>query len=932
MRITIYATETGAAWSTRTLVWDSTADDTPSFYGGKLSLDIEKAGSLEFTVSPGNPYYSSFLKMKTILTVLCDDNTTLFRGRVSNIEIDTFKQKTITAEETLAYLNDSVYIPSGKDIQSTPRARLSAAISNHNSQMGNDSEKKFTIGTVSNSNGIDSTKTYNDNSYSDTAGYLSEELTDQYGGFFKVRYNSDYTVNYLDWVESYGNTSSQVIQFGRNIVELTREDISDDLFTVLIPNGDKNLTLSGSATYSVNVTKQDGTKQSIQVNQNGKYLEIPSGIALYGRIYKSENFSSESTSDLLSEAKYYISSNYRPTLLSFKVKVIDWHYLDETVPRIKLGDKATVVYDSAGSSEHLICTAIEYDLVEPEGTEFTFGVPDQTLSRKNDKVTKQSKKRSTKTAAALWDTNGKTKTLEADIVNIIGNEIVKIEGGHIVFKTDDLSVEDAIGNKLLETVDIADTAKGTADDALQKAIQIDNLIAGHLYVDDALAFCIESAHIENNGDLYTIRETVLQSIDLGGPTSQGGGYTGELTIKNGSGTTVIHAGYTEELGEVGLVVNGKTALNGAISIYNTKDSTQSLQDLLNHHHQITATELTGSNAGKVQFELGEVTYDSSKYIDTFNIASTRFYQSAMADAVRKQTVYDIQYNGHSAEWFSGTHQYGLTVSAKAMYDTGQRDQNDEPILAPMIGTNPDSFLIFPIDPTEAINYGKTLVGFASTVFTYNTIDPDAGLPDSRTVYANLSDGRKSSGLGLYMAQDGDYMYLRAGGNTESNNIARKSIPSVSFSPLTFSGSSYNVSSRTMTENLSNGLTNDVDIRITVDSSWRDSSTSAPYKYSYFDTKEPGGSYSQRLRIKVDASEPYSLGYTKGKQDAPSPSISKSDITVAYDSDHWAQESEPNADTRCFATGKTVNQLGVWYVFKIQYKGTVIKTYKFRTVG
>ena len=225
MRITIYATETGAAWSTRTLVWDSTADDTPSFYGGKLSLDIEKAGSLEFTVSPGNPYYSSFLKMKTILTVLCDDNTTLFRGRVSNIEIDTFKQKTITAEETLAYLNDSVYIPSGKDIQSTPRARLSAAISNHNSQMGNDSEKKFTIGTVSNSNGIDSTKTYNDNSYSDTAGYLSEELTDQYGGFFKVRYNSDYTVNYLDWVESYGNTSSQVIQFGRNIVELTREDI-----------------------------------------------------------------------------------------------------------------------------------------------------------------------------------------------------------------------------------------------------------------------------------------------------------------------------------------------------------------------------------------------------------------------------------------------------------------------------------------------------------------------------------------------------------------------------------------------------------------------------------------------------------------------------------------------------------------------------------
>ena len=769
MRITIYATTTGGAWSSRSSIWDSNYDGEPSFYGGKLSLDIEKAGTLEFTVAPNHPYYASFVKMKTILTVCCDDNTTLFRGRVSSVEVDVFKQKKITAEETLAYLNDSVYLPSGKDITSTPRARLTAAINNHNSQMGSDSEKKFTVGTVSNSRDIDTSRTYNDTSYSDTMGYLKEELSDQYGGFFRVRYNSDYTTKYLDWIESYGSTASQVVQFGQNIIELTREDISDDLFTVLVPYGNDNLTLSGSSSFNVNVTKQDGTKQTIQVNQNGKYLEIPSGISAYGKIYKSESFSEDTASAVLNEAKYYISGNYHPNLLSFKIQVIDWRYIDETIPRIKLGDKATIVYDSAGSSEQLICTAVDYDLMEPESTEFTFGVPDQTLSRKNDKDRKASKKRSTRTASSLWRTDGKTKTIQSDIVRIIGDEYVEISGGHIDIKTDTFTIANTLGDAILDIED--------------DVVSIKDLMADHIYVDQGDAFTIRAELLYMNNDAHFVDAYVASDLLIGYGAD---GATSGATVVYGNGGTnnlVIDPYGLQLINGFPLSVSGTSGTifsvnQNGISIYNTNDTTPSMQDLLDHRHQITATELTGANAGKVKLELGEVTYDSSKYIDTFDIASTRYYQSAMADAVIKQTVADIQYVTESlaAVWSSSNHTYAFSVGAKAMYDTNNVDEMGEPILAPMLGTNPDTFIISSFAPTDAINYGKTLVGFASTVFTYNTLDPSmTDLPDSRTIYANLNDGRKSSGSALYMYQDGDKMYLRSGGNSASNNIAVKSI-------------------------------------------------------------------------------------------------------------------------------------------------------------
>lgn len=730
MVITVYATDLGAAWNTRQLIWDTGAFNVElNVYGMRVALDIEKAGTLEFTVSPGHPYYNRFTKMKTVITVIADENDaskkqTIFRGRISQIDTDIFKQKKITAEDSIAFLNDSIYIPSGKDISSTPRARFVAAINNHNSQMSGEPGKSFTVGAANITTGIDDTKTYNDNSYSETSSYLKTELTDQYGGFFFVRYNDDYSTQTIDWLEQRDGATSPTIQslvFGKNIVEYSREDHTDNLFTVLVPSGNDNLTINGYSTtpQTVTINNADGTKQQITVQPDGRFLKIPSGVAQYGLIYKSESFSESTQTALFKEALDYISNNYHPTLHTFKIKAVDWHYIDSSVKQIQIGDIVTVIYDNEQHSDKLMCSAIDYDLMEPENTEFTLGLSEDSLSKKRAKEKQKEAKKSKKTASSVGSASARVSALE----------------------------------KAFSITDKAATLLG------ERTLIADKIVA----------------NVSVQSPLYT-----GQKIEL----TKSGSDAGKLTFDAMVGTLRVHsANYSTNVAPGFIVVNGSSGgkvgsvfrvnASGKVEIYDPVSS--QVQDFFQHQHTIVAEELSGSS--KIRITLGDVNFpekEGDNHAD-FDIASTKFYKTAMADATRKQSVYDIQYVSHEASFTNGI--YAFTVTAKAVYDTGNVDPSTgEPVLSAMVGNNPDA-VSFLVNPTEAIDYGKTLVSFNN--YTYNSVDPNASLPESRTAYAHISNG-KTKDLPLYLVQgvwsyNAKYVYLRAGSNSDANNIAMLSI-------------------------------------------------------------------------------------------------------------------------------------------------------------
>ena len=73
----------------------------------RLTLELGKAGSFEFSMPPTNAYYGEMRKLKTMITANLDD-TELFRGRVLSHDRRFNNVKKIYAEGELAYLVDSV--------------------------------------------------------------------------------------------------------------------------------------------------------------------------------------------------------------------------------------------------------------------------------------------------------------------------------------------------------------------------------------------------------------------------------------------------------------------------------------------------------------------------------------------------------------------------------------------------------------------------------------------------------------------------------------------------------------------------------------------------------------------------------------------------------------------------------------------------------
>ena len=412
----IYATESGAAWSTRTRIWESDRVDVttesnyyPIIYDGQCSLEMGKAGTLKFTVAPDHPYYSQFRKKKTILTVIQIDaapgskwadissevngSNCIFRGAVDEISVDVFQQATISATDLLISLEDSLHVPSGKSkVKKTRRAWFEQALADHNSQMTSEPEKKFTLGTVDSFQGKAANENeISDTSYTETMSFIKSNVMDQCNGYLRVRYSDNFATHYLDLVETYGTTASQQFKFAVNIADVSHEDISDDLYTVLVPVGKNAKTIEGaSGTRTTKYLDMDGTWKNVTVRINGKYIEIPDAIASYGYIYSPVSFSDkDSVEDIISESLKHISSTYHADNFTLSVKAIDMNHLDSNQKIVHLGDKITVIrYSKVNQDGSLVdrrvnamCSAINYDLMSPENTEYTVGTNFENMTK-----------------------------------------------------------------------------------------------------------------------------------------------------------------------------------------------------------------------------------------------------------------------------------------------------------------------------------------------------------------------------------------------------------------------------------------------------------------------------------------------------------------------------------------------------------------------
>ena len=374
----------------------------------KLTVEMNKAGSLDFTLPPNNLKYNDLAKLKSIVTVL-QNGEELFRGRVLNDDKDFYNQKKVYCEGQLAYLLDSIQRP--YSFSGTAGNLFKQYINNHNSRV--DSDKEFVIGTVEPTDKL----SCNNESYPTTFDELSTQILNNVDCFIRIRKVGD--EHYIDLLSVDTDnisefTTSQTIEFGVNLLDITEHITAENIFTVLIPLGKTLESTSGESTNEKTTI--------VSVNDGKDYLENSTAISLFGRIEKKAEWSDiSSPSELKSLGKKLLDESFE-LAVSLSLKAVDLNLLDVNVEAIRVGDWVRVISLPHGLDRAFQCTKIVYDLVNPDNNEYSFGVNFNSLTEQqvNDKKSmNNSVSMVMATAGSVNASVGKANQAVQDVENVL---------------------------------------------------------------------------------------------------------------------------------------------------------------------------------------------------------------------------------------------------------------------------------------------------------------------------------------------------------------------------------------------------------------------------------------------------------------------------------------------------------------------------------
>ncbi len=348
---------------------DVFAVDSMKVINPKLTLEDNGAGSLVVTLPPHNAGYASIVRMVTDISVQ-KDGEEIWAGRVLSESEDFYRNRILYCEGELAYFNDSTQPPAEYSGMSV-RGYLERLIAVHNSKVA--ANRRFTLGAVT---VVDKNfPTYYTNH--DKTMAVFNAMVEQYGGHLRVRKVDG--VRYLDYLAEYPDTCSQVIQFGSNIIDFTKQWDSTEFATVIVPLGNR---LEDSPIEAL-----DAYLTVESVNHGSMYVQPNEAVAVYGWIEKAVTW--DDVSDpavLLEKAKAYLS-DIQFDNMELELSALDLHYLDVDVEAVKLLDEIRVISRPHGLDRMFPVTKLEIPLDSPEQTQFKLGTTVKTsLTSVNNQI------------------------------------------------------------------------------------------------------------------------------------------------------------------------------------------------------------------------------------------------------------------------------------------------------------------------------------------------------------------------------------------------------------------------------------------------------------------------------------------------------------------------------------------------------------------
>lgn len=456
--------------------YDPASDDmTLQALSPKAKYELNGAGSLEFTLLPGNVMYDGLNKLKTVITLEQDDEV-IFRGRVLETTTDVYNQKEVYCEGELAFLLDSLVRP--YEFKGKASDLFKQLVTKHNEQV--EDYKRFEVGIITAVDDEDDAEV-DGSAYADTLSEIKNLLVAEFGGYLRVRHENG--VRYLDYVGAFGQTCSQVIEFGVNVVDIENKVNAQDVCTVLVPLGKDDLTIA-------------------KVNGGNDYIEDAEGIAQYGRIVKTHTWDDVTNpAALLTLGQEYMQKMQAETTLTFTA--VDLHACGADVDGIHLGDTVKLLSLPHGIDKEDVCAEIELDCENPEKSTYTFGLPMESLTAGTANALKSLSSSINDQHRWLTETD-KALNINVEAINLIGHRTTQLE-------IDVDAAEAAIALKASQdSVDILGD-KQTAVEGRLDAAEAAILLKADLTVTDGLNSRLSTAEADINAAEAAIKLKASQT-------------------------------------------------------------------------------------------------------------------------------------------------------------------------------------------------------------------------------------------------------------------------------------------------------------------------------------------------------------------------------------------------------------------------------------
>lgn len=329
----------------------------------KLTLEVNKTGSLTFSIYPEHPYYSKLAKLKTIITVYQDD-LLLFRGRVLDSEKGFYNEKQVVCEGQLAFLLDSIQRP--YDFTGSVLEYITLLVTNHNALV--EGTKQFKAGNVT-------VAEFGEFAVVDNLDYrtafetLSSRMVEPSGGYLAVRYvGNDRYLDLLDMHVDISNVSNQPIKLGKNLLDIKRDIDGSEVFTGIVPLG----------------AKQEGSEIRVDiknVNSGSPYLVDEQAKDFYGLIYRQVIFDNITYPPTLLEAATAYLAEKAAEISNVEITAADLSSIDDTLDSYKVGQWVKVISPNHFTEpQTFLIKKMTISLSDPAGTKIEIGRTKQGIT------------------------------------------------------------------------------------------------------------------------------------------------------------------------------------------------------------------------------------------------------------------------------------------------------------------------------------------------------------------------------------------------------------------------------------------------------------------------------------------------------------------------------------------------------------------------